>query len=106
MIGVREAMRLVADALQEEERRRVRAQEHRVLPPGEEDTVRPALDLARQRVARHALLGESHHRELVEAESGQDGLRDPELTEAPVDDQQLRRIAAPRPRAKSPLDDL
>src|SRR5262249_13525290 len=106
MIGVREAMRLVADALQEEQCRRVRAQEHRVLPPGGEDAVWPALDLTRQRVARHALLGESHHRELVQTERGQDGLRGPELPEAPVDDQQVRRLATSRPGAKSPFEDL
>src|SRR5207302_735830 len=57
VIEVHEAVRLVAHALEEEERARVGLQHHGVLPPRQEDALGPAADLARRRVAmsRHSM---------------------------------------------------
>src|SRR5881296_2108371 len=60
VVGVGEAVRLVAHALEQEERARVRLEYHRVLATGEEDALGAAADLARRGIALDPLLGERH----------------------------------------------
>src|SRR5207244_9611465 len=58
VVGVGEAVRLVAHALEQEERARVRLEYHRVLATGEADALWAAADLARRGIALDPLLGE------------------------------------------------
>src|SRR5438034_10667277 len=106
VIEVHEAVRLVAHALEEEERARVGLQHHGILPSGQEDALGPAADLARRRVALDALLGEADDLEVREAELGEHRARRAQLAEAAVDHEQVRQPAALARVAEAPAQHL
>src|SRR5439155_1690179 len=106
VIEVHEAVRLVAHALEEEERARVGLQHHGILPSGQEDALGPAADLARRRVALDALLGEADDLEVREAELGEHRACRAELAEAAVDHEQVRQPAALARVAEAPAQHL
>ena len=106
VVGDRKTVRLVAHALQQEQRGRVGFEDDRVLAAGQEYTLRRTGDFLGKRGALGSHLGEADHVDLVDRQLAQHLDRDPELALAAVHDQQVGQVVLGHGARVPPRQDL